>query len=117
VLKVARILGQRPKRLEFQNEYPGMSHNYRYSLAYPNNYPLLSRAASRSPKPSALGVPHVQSYTSTARLLPSSTYHISQRFESINLWYILQLIYSLVLRAEPLYTRSIIQVYYIYNYY
>jgi hypothetical protein len=114
---VARILGQRPKRLEFQDIRPGMSHNHRYGLACPNNYPLLSRAASRSPKPSALGVPRVQSCISTARLLPSSTHHTSQRFESIDLWHIPQLIYSLALRAEPLYTRSIIQVCHTCNYY
>jgi hypothetical protein len=36
LLGVARILGQRPKRLEFQDECPGMSHNHRYSLACPN---------------------------------------------------------------------------------
>jgi hypothetical protein len=37
MLEVARILGQRPKRLEFRDECPGMSHNHRYSLACPNN--------------------------------------------------------------------------------
>jgi hypothetical protein len=66
---VAHSLGQMAKRLEFQDIRPGMSYNHRYSLACPNNYPLLSRAASRSLKSSALGVPYVQSRISTARLL------------------------------------------------
>jgi hypothetical protein len=34
--EMARILGQRPKRLEFQDKCPGISHNHRYSLACPN---------------------------------------------------------------------------------
>jgi hypothetical protein len=66
---VAHSLGQMDKRLEFQDIRSRISHNHKYSLVCPNNYPLLSRAASRSPKPSALGVPYVQSRISTARLL------------------------------------------------